>query len=63
MFSIGAKGYCTGFGSVPVVYRLEAVVYRYVSKDNKATDRIYRVFRRMKDGLRVAINPAGRQQL
>ena len=50
---------CTRFESVLLVYRLEAVAHRYVSKGNMATDHIYRVFRRMKDGLPVAMKPVG----
>jgi len=42
---------------VLLVYRLEAVAHGYVSKGNMATDHIYRVFRRMKDGLPVAMKP------
>ena len=42
MFSIVARGYCTGFRSVLVVYRLESVAHRYVLKGNKAAESIYR---------------------
>lgn len=59
MFSIAAKGYCTGFESVLLVYRSESVAHRYVLKGNKATGSIYRGLRHMQDGLSLAVDVAG----